>query len=413
MTKADKTYNKNNSSIVDEPAKKKQKVDKNRIDVLKLVICRVGKTEKFKSQFKSPLKTNKEIDTTSTEEVSMEESIESEKSSEKNVKSMIRIIDPKKMMDEDAYKMWMKNYPFCILSKHLRTNIKKLSVAKLSTTRSQPSLHSNNTLNAENLVRGNLIKIEKLYKKYFIKSVRDTIVIIANILNIILMSEKYYKARFDASFKKKNEFQKLKERCDAHRLHVRHKKILETKLKNNFKDVISSFEESEFDLAFQMFLLSILTVLRVLDQPNFKKGNIFKKLVLLLIHSLKNSDYNHPQMFSLLGAKTLERNCITLISLIEDSRDIDSGVTDRMSLFFVSVKNNRKYFQAVIDAVTSDSKEDLALLIDNATLQFSNNSMFKDPVNSTTVTETNQSTNNSYDMIQYWILAKIPDGTYQ
>ncbi|CAI6376358.1 unnamed protein product [Macrosiphum euphorbiae] len=294
MTKADKTYNKNNSSMDDEPAEKIQKVDTNRIDVLKLVIYRDGKTKKFKSQFKSSLKTNNENVTTSTEEVSMEESIESEKSSEKNVRSMIRVVDLRKIMDEDNYKIWMKNVG--IEPKHLRTDIKKLTAAKLSTTRYQPFLHNykvngvKHTLNGENLVRRNLIEIKKLYKKYFIKCVRDTIVIIANILNIILMSEKYCKARIDISSKKKNEALKLKERYDARKLNERHKKILVKKLKNNLICVISSFEESEFDLAFKMIFISILTVLQVLDKPNFKKGRIFKKLVLLLLNSLKASE---------------------------------------------------------------------------------------------------------------------------
>lgn len=409
MTKADKTYNKNNSSMDDEPAEKIQKVDTNRIDVLKLVIYRDDKTKKFKSRFKSSLKTNNENVTTSTEEVSMEEPIESEKSSEKNVRSMIRVVDLRKIMDEDNYKIWMKNVG--IEPKHLRTDIKKLTAAKLSTTRYQPFLHNHkvngvkHTLNGENLVRRNLIQIEKLYKKYFIKCVRDTIVIIANILNIILMSEKYCEARIDISSKKKNEALKLKERYDARKLNERHKKILVKKLKNNLICVISSFEESEFDLAFEMIFISILTVFQVLNKPNFKKGRIFKKLVLLLLNSLKASEYNHPQMFSLLRAKTFEHDCIDLIKLIEDNRDIDSGVTDWMSWFFVSAENNLKFFQAVIDAVTSDSKEELELLIDNATFQCFNNSMFKDPVDSTNVTETNQSTNNSDEIIQ--------DGTYQ
>ena len=37
-----------------------------------------------------------------------------------------------------------------------------------------------------------------------------------------------------------------------------------------------------------------------------------------------------------------------------------------MSLFFLSTAIGQEYFQAVIDAVTGDSNEDLSLLIDNA-----------------------------------------------
>ncbi|KAL4082968.1 hypothetical protein QTP88_023974 [Uroleucon formosanum] len=430
MTKDDKTYNNNNSSD-HEPANKKQKLETNEIDVLKISLSRESETLKFKSHFKSSLKPNKKIAITSTEEVLMEESIQSEKSSVKNVKSMISVIDLRKMMDDDQYKMWMKNYHFDTESKHLTTDMKKLSVSKLSTIGSKPTLHNNkvnrvkHSLNFENCIRGNLVEIEKLYIKYFSKYVQDTIVIIANILNIISMSNKYYENRVNDSCKKTSEADKLKESCDADRLHRKHKTILETKLKNNFICVISSFAESEFDSAFQMFFLSILTVLRVLDQPKFRKGGIFKHLVHLLWNSLKNSEFKHQfkqKIFSMFRSKTFQPDCINLISIIEDSRDIDPGVTDRMTLFFVSTVYSREYFQPVIDAVTSDSNEDLELLIDNANFQYWINSKFIDTFDSSTVLysnnkkpvpETVQSPINSDVTIQNLFLANNPDKTRQ
>lgn len=414
MTKADKTYNNNNSSE-DEPASKKQKLETNGIDVLKLAISRESETLTFKSQFKSSLKPNNEIAINSTEEVPMEESIKSKKSSAKNVKSIITVIDPRKMMDEDQYKMWMK----------------KLSVSKLSTFGSKPTLHNNKVngvkypLNDENHVRGNLVEIEKLYVKYFSKYVQDTIVIIANILNLISMSNKYHKNRVNESCKKRFEVDKLKESCDADRLHRKHKTILETKLKNNFICVISSFAESEFDSAFQMFFLSILTVLRVLDQAKFKKGGIFNNLVHSLWNSLKNSKFNHQfkqKIFSMFRSKTFQPDCINLISIIEDSRDIDPGVTNRMTLFFVSTVYSRDYFQPVINAVTSDSNEDLELLIDNANLQYCVDSKFIDhfdlstvlyPNNKEPVPETVQNLINSDVTIQNLFIANNSDKTHQ
>ncbi|CAI6359648.1 unnamed protein product [Macrosiphum euphorbiae] len=435
-SKVDKTY-KDNTSIDDEPAKKKQKLDTNGIDVLKLVLSREGETHKFKSKFKSSLRPKKEIASTSTAEevpivIDCEESVldcVSANSSATNVKQRVWVKDVKKMMDVDNYMRWQEMINYKNKPNHPTNGTKKLAVAKLpisgpiSGSTSLPKLTVlKHAVNGKKYVKGHLVKIEKLYIKYFTKSAQDTVVVIANILNIISMSNKHHKARMDESFKKRSEAEKLKERCDANRLHGRHKQILETKLKNFVIDVVSSFETSEFDSAFQMFFLSILTVLRVLDQPKFKKGSIFKNLVLLLWNSLKNSEYNHPQIFSLFRSKTFRPDCIDLISLIEDSRDIDSGVTDRMSLFFVSSVNSREYFQAVIDAVIGDSNEDLGSLIDNAAFQCSINSKFKDPVASPTVqssdnkipaTETIPSTVNNDEIIQHWFLAKNPDGTYQ
>ncbi|CAI6352395.1 unnamed protein product [Macrosiphum euphorbiae] len=419
-SKVDKTY-KDNTSIDDEPAKKKQKLDTNGIDVLKLV----------------SLRPKKEIASTSTAEevplvIDCEESVVdcvSANSSATNVEQKVWVKDLKKMMDVDNYKRWQKIFNYNNKPNHPTNSTKKLAVAKLpisgpiSGPISLPKLTVlKHAVNGKKYVRGHLVKIEKLYIKYFTKTVQDTVVVIASILNIISMSNKYHKARMDESFKKSFDAEKLKERCDANKLHGRHKQILETKLKNYVIDVVSSFEMSEFDSAFQMFFLSILTVLRVLDQPNFKKGNIFKNLVFLIWNSLKNSEYNHPQMFSLFRSKTFRPNCIDLIGLIEDSRDIDSGVTDGMSFFFVSTVNSPEYFQAVIDAVTGDSNEDLGSLIDNAAFQCSINSKFKDPVASPTAqssddkipaTETIPSTVNNDEIIQPLFLAKNPDGTYR
>lgn len=431
MFKEIKTSKDKNSSTDDEPAKKKQKMNTNRIDVLKLVLSREGETDKFKSQFKSSLKPNKEIVSARIEDVPMEidcdASTESANSSAISVRQRIFVIDPRKMMNDDKYLLYVNVFADNLF-KHQTNGMKKSAIpVKLSTNGPKPSQSTKINgvklpLNNKNNVKGNLIEIEKLYKKYFSKSVQDTIVTIANILNIISMSNKHHKARMDESFKKRSEAEKLKERCDANRLHARHKKILETKLKNNFINVVSSFAESEFESAFQMFFLSILTVLRVLDQPKFRKGSIFKNLVLLLWNSLKNSEYNHPKIFSMFRSKAFRPDCIDLISLIEDSRDSDPGVTDRMTLFFVSTVNSREYFQTVIDAVTSDSNEDLSLLIDNAAFQCCVNSKFKDPIDSTTEQHSNdkipapeaiQNPINSNETIQHWILAKNPDGTYQ
>ncbi|XP_060877923.1 uncharacterized protein LOC132950461 isoform X2 [Metopolophium dirhodum] len=458
-SKVTKTSKNSNTSIDSEPAKKKQKLDTNGIDVLKLVLSREGETHKFKSQFKSALKSNKEIASTNAEEVPMvidcNEFTESSNSSAKNLNPRIWVIDPREMMDENNYIKWMNMILPDNKSKHSTNGQNKLVAAKPSTSGPKPSSNGTkvngikHTLNGKNHEKGALTEIENVYKQYFSKSVQDTIVIIANILNIISMSNKHHKARMDECFKKKSEAEKLKERCDANRLHGRHKKILETKLKNNFINVVSTFKEPEFDSAFQMFFLSILTVLRVLEQPKFRKGSIFKNLVLLLWNSLKNSEYNHPKIYNMFRSKTFRPDCIDLISLIEDSRDTDPEVTDRMSLFFVSTVNSREYFQAVIKAVTSDSNEDLALLIDDATFQCCINSKFKDPVDSSIVqhsnskipvtqtiqsssklkdpvdsstvqhsnykipvTQTIQSSVNS-EKIQHWFLTKNPDGTYQ
>jgi len=270
------------------------------------------------------------------------------------------------------------------------------------------------------LSRENLNKFEKLYKKYLSNSVQGTIVTIANILNIISISNKHLKARIVKSIKNKSEAEKFNEICDAHQLHRRYQKILEKKLKKNVIDVISPFAELpelEFNIAFQMFFLSILSVILVMGQPQFRKGGM-KNLSNLLWNSLKNSEYNHPKIFSILRSKKFQHDCINLKSQIGDRWDIDPGVTD----FYLSKINSREYFQAVIDGVTSDSTKDLELLIEDATFRCRMDSEFKNPIDSSTVkhlnyitpvTENIQSPINFGKTIEHGFLAKNPDGTCQ
>lgn len=387
---------------------------KKRKDVLKLVLSREGETDKFKSHFKSIKNSqkNKNVSTTITTKnaVAVGSNVIEDKKikSDENIKSTsfshligkIRLRDVKTMMDEIMFKRFTM-----LFVENDTNNLINYNLVNVVT----PDIPLNALISVpkEKLT---LSEIENLYMKYFSKSVQDTIVVIASILNIISISNIHHKARMDESFKKKTEAEKLKERVDANRMHMRHKKVLEMKLKKYFVDVVTLFNESEFEHAFQMFFLSILTVLRVLDPPKFKKGSIFKNLVLLLWNSLKSSEYENPKIFTMFRDKKFRPACIELISLIEDSRDNDPRVTDRMAIFFLSAINDREYFQPVIDAVTGDSNEDLGILIDSAASQCFFNSKFKDPINTSLVK--NVTANNNEDKI-HWVIAKGPNGNYQ
>ncbi|XP_003242888.1 uncharacterized protein LOC100576056 [Acyrthosiphon pisum] len=379
--------------INDEPAEKKQKLNRNGIDVFKSVLSRESETHKFESQLNSSLKPIKKTAFTNMEEVptviDCDESTKSGNSSAKNVWPRINVIDVRKMMEKDKYINWMNTLG--IKPKLIKNGNTNLVVAKPSTSKINPSSHSTKVnglkypLNDENNVGGNLIEIEKILKKYFGRSVLNTVVVIANIVNIISISNKHLKEQMDEAIKKISEAEKLKVRCDAYRTHEMHKKILETKLKTNFEYIISSFAESEFDLAFKLLFLSILTVLRILDQPKYGKARIFNKLLLTLSTSLKNGEYNHPKMLSIFRSRKLRPECIEIIKIIEDRRDSDPEIVIRMPLFFVSSVDKRQYFQAATDIVTGKLNENLELLIDDAILQCSIDSKCKNVVDSSTV----------------------------
>lgn len=142
------------------------------------------------------------------------------------------------------------------------------------------------------------------------------------------------------------------ERNFVNRTLNRHNKVLESKLKIYFVEVISDFVSTEFETVFQMFILSISTVFESLDPSNFNE-DIFKYLVLLLVKSLKNSE--HSEVFSILRLTNFSSDCLNLLNRFKESQGRHPGITNRISLLFKSSLNSREYFRAVIDATTNDS----------------------------------------------------------
>ncbi|CAI6374140.1 unnamed protein product [Macrosiphum euphorbiae] len=169
-SKVIKTSKKSGTSIDGEPTKKKRKLDTNGNDVLKLILSREGKTNNFKSQFKSTLKYNNEIASTNAEEIPMLIDCDEFTESVKNLKPKIWVIDPKKMMDKKNYIRWMKMISSDNKSKHSTNHLKKLAVGKpLQPKPSSNSIKVNgikHPINVKNHVRGKLTEIENLCKKY-------------------------------------------------------------------------------------------------------------------------------------------------------------------------------------------------------------------------------------------------------
>lgn len=221
---------------------------------------------------------------------------------------------------------------------------------------------------------------EQLYTKYFTKFIQDNIVTIANILNIIGISNNYHKACMGKSSKENTKSKNLNKRFMTNQVHEKHRRSLEAKLKEYFSIVVTTFEDVEFDSIFTMFFLSIFTVLEDLDEPRLENETELKNLVFLLWKSLKSSEFENTNVYKILVSKQFLPSCHDLKKRIEDISEIDPGIKERMPLFFVLTFNSREHFQAVIHAVTHNYKKDLGILIDDASIAYRKKSKFKDPV---------------------------------
>lgn len=409
-----------------EPSAKKCKFNDKGKEELKLVLSREGESDKFKSQFKTVFYSQSE----SSDDLGSPNPEVCEKKDEPSNESnsligKIWVRDVRTMMTEAMLKRYYRVFSelgeqLAIKQMSTMSNIHSTVVdIEPSSTNTQPNPIITQPTNQPLIkVDLKLADIETLYNKYFSKQVQDTIVVIANILNVISLSNRHHKARMDESFKKRTEAEKLKERCDANRIHEKHKLILDSQIKNLFFKVVSMFSDQDFDLAFQMFFLSVLTVLRVLDHPKFKRGSIFKNLVLLLWGSLKSCNFDNRRVYAKLRSKTFRSECIELISFI-DSRESDPGIVDRLSMFFMSTIDAAD-FQRVIEAVTNDTSADvLATLVHEASQRVRQNSKFKDPPKDISLVnlESNSVLSNalqaSNEVIKHWVITKGPNGTYQ
>lgn len=264
-----------------------------------------------------------------------------------------------------------------IASENLIGKIRVVDIAKLVGNKKQESNQRNSSVkNNECLTRSNIVQrptihtslslnyFESLYNKYFSGAFKDSIFIIASILNVITSANIHHKERMDSALKIKNETQRQKLRYNANKMRDEHKKILELKFKDIFQNIVSTFEDTDFERAFQLFFLSILTIIQLLDQPKLNAKNVFKNVWLLLNCTLKSINFENRKVYDILKSKRFRADCTEIITLIEDCREVDPSVTRRLSVFFLStVKCNA--FKSVIHAVTHDS-DDLESYLEEA-----------------------------------------------
>lgn len=220
--------------------------------------------------------------------------------------------------------------------------------------------------------------IESLYRKYFNNTTaQNNIFVMANILNIIRISDEHHKKWLDLLVHDKMLISQKPNRHSysvADAIHLRHSYVLKSKFKKYFLEVFSDVVYSHFELAFKMFFSSLYTVFQVLQQPNLNE-NTFDNLLQSLCGCFKDNE--DVIAVVMLTSETFLPDCINLLRVIEDKRGSDPNITYRMSLFFLSSANNQSnIFQKVINTVTSDSNENLAPLIDNAAFQCFINSTF-------------------------------------
>lgn len=234
-------------------------------------------------------------------------------------------------------------------------------------------------------------QIEELFKKYFFKSNLDVAFIIANILNVLSLSEKHYKLKCGDELEEATKAEKKRERYLNDKIYSYHKKVLRTKLTTYFNLVVNCFTNEDIKLAFTMFFVIIISILRTVEMQRFNTSTFFIHTALLLKNNLEYIKLENPGISLMLNIDILRTDCINLIKLLETTLEKDPLLPERLPVFFVCSVSRKYCFSEVIHAIVGDITEQLELLLENAADQLRSYSAFDVPQN---ITSPENTTNN-------------------
>lgn len=208
-----------------------------------------------------------------------------------------------------------------------------------------------NNIPSSEKIELSFLDIEYLYILYFNKTVQDTIVIVAILIQIKFIIHQYYVSN-------------TKEKCSSVK-YKKIKKMIDDKLKLHFDDIVNTFHKSNFKHAFQMLVVSIYKVLLTSSYAKTNDSDDYLSF-LIKIHHCNLARY--PTSMSLSNYD----DYIHLIDLIENGQTSDNII----NIFYITEITGIEMFPLIIKNILSPEFE---TLINTATEEFRKNSKFKDP----------------------------------
>lgn len=210
---------------------------------------------------------------------------------------------------------------------------------------------------------------KKLHKKYFSKSMQDTIVIINNIIFINLLTNMHCVSLVNVILTTlQDKYVMTKNIQFQTMLHIKYIKILDEIIKNNCIDVISVFEDSHFEHALLMFILSLFTCLKVFGSNILKNSSVLlKKLKKLDWTSVKKENVDPKKIQFTLNSDIFCSTYYRLSQIIGEGSTTDPYVIQFWELFYIQPMIKTSYFHLAVEALLNDSgAEKLISSIDQA-----------------------------------------------
>ncbi|CAH1731954.1 unnamed protein product [Aphis gossypii] len=197
-----------------------------------------------------------------------------------------------------------------------------------------------------------LLCFEQLHKKYFNKTVQDTLVINNNILFMNMLTNMHCISRVNLILSWKDKHVMTQKVHKLSVLYINYFKKLDKMLQTNIINLISIFEDSDYEHGFLMIILSLFIGLKMLSSNIFQKSNVLlSKLKKLQWEVTNDKNVNYNKVQTTLESDTFCSCYYKISELIGEGSHTDPNIVECWKLLFIPAVLKITYFHSVVDAI--------------------------------------------------------------
>jgi len=221
-----------------------------------------------------------------------------------------------------------------------------------------------------------LLCFEQLHKKYFNKTVQDTLVINNNILFMNMLTNMHCISRVNLILSCKDKHVMTQKVHKLSVLYISYFEKLDKMLQTNIINLISIFEDSDYEHGFLMIILSLFIGLKMLSGNIFQKSNVLlSKLKKLQWEVTNDKNVNYNKIQSTLESDTFCSCYYKISELIGEGSHTDPNIIECWKLLFIPAVLKITYFHSVVDAIVNATDIDkLEKLLEEASNSVRQNS---------------------------------------
>lgn len=197
-----------------------------------------------------------------------------------------------------------------------------------------------------------MLCFEQLHKKYFNKNVQDALAINNNILFMNMLTNMHCISRVNFILRKNDKNVMAQKVYKLTVLYINYFEKLDKILQTNIIDLISIFDDSDFEHGFLMIILSLFVGLKMLSSKIFRKSNVLlTKLKKLQWKVIKGKNVDHNKIQTALESDTFCSCYYKISELIGEGSHTDPNIIECWKLLFIPSVLKITYFNSVTDAI--------------------------------------------------------------